>query len=70
MEFALDPPYLIVKPFMSEEDFYREAGEDSDWEYLDGRLVMHSPASPAFWWSARTGGISWGDTAWKGRPTS
>jgi Uma2 family endonuclease len=45
MEFALDPPYLIVKPFMSEEDFYREAGEDSGWEYLDGRLVMHSPAS-------------------------
>lgn len=41
----LEPPYLIVKPFVTEEDFYRDAGEDSDWEYLDGRLVMHSPAS-------------------------
>jgi Uma2 family endonuclease len=45
MELTLDPPYLIVKPFVSEEEFYREADEDSDWEYLDGRLVMHSPAS-------------------------
>jgi Uma2 family endonuclease len=45
MELVLEPPYLIVKPFATEEDFYREAGEDSDWEYLDGRIVMHSPAS-------------------------
>lgn len=45
MEITLEPPYLIVKPFVTEEDFYRDAGEDSDWEYLDGRLVMHSPAS-------------------------
>ena len=42
---TLEPPYLIVKPFVSEEVFYRDAGEDSDWEYLDGRLLMHSPAS-------------------------
>jgi Uma2 family endonuclease len=41
----LEPPYLIVKPFATERDFYRLAGEDSDWEYLDGRIVMHSPAS-------------------------
>ena len=45
MELTLEPPYLIVRPFATEEDFYREAGEDSDWEYLDGRIVMHSPAS-------------------------
>lgn len=45
MELTLDPPFLIVKPFASEEDFYREAGEDTNWEYLDGRIVMHSPAS-------------------------
>ena len=45
MKLTLEPPYLIVKPFATEEDFYREAGEDSDWEYLDGRIVMHSPAS-------------------------
>jgi Uma2 family endonuclease len=70
MEIMLDPPYLIVKPFATEEAFYRDAGEDSDWEYLDGRIVMHSPASRrherlfAFaitliqtWLDARGGGV-------------
>src|SRR5207244_1663608 len=46
VEISLEPPYLIIKPGVSEEEFYRLAGEDSDWEYLDGRIVMHSPASP------------------------
>ena len=41
----LEPPFLVIKPDMSEEDFYRLAGEDSDWEYLNGRIVVHSPAS-------------------------
>jgi Uma2 family endonuclease len=48
MEMAiepLDPPYLVIRPGISEEDFYRFAGEDNDWEYIDGRIVMHSPAS-------------------------
>jgi Uma2 family endonuclease len=45
VEITLEPPYLIVKPFVTEEEFYRDATEDSDWEYLDGRIVMHSPAS-------------------------
>jgi Uma2 family endonuclease len=45
MEPHLEPPYLIVKPGLTEDDFYRLAGEDSDWEFLDGRIVMHSPAS-------------------------
>jgi len=45
MGIRLEPPYLIVKPGMTEEEFYRLAGEDDDWEYLDGRIVMHSPAS-------------------------
>jgi Uma2 family endonuclease len=39
----LEPPYLVIKPVAGEEEFYA-LGEDSDWEYLDGRLVM-SPAS-------------------------
>jgi Uma2 family endonuclease len=39
------PPFLLVKPFVTEEEFYRDATEDCNWEYLDGRLVMHSPAS-------------------------
>jgi Uma2 family endonuclease len=45
VEPHLEPPYLIVKPGMTEDDFYRLADEDSDWEFLDGRIVMHSPAS-------------------------
>src|SRR2546427_9080567 len=45
MDISLEPPYLVVKPGFSEEEFYRLADEDSDWEYLDGRIVMHSPAS-------------------------
>lgn len=40
----LEPPYVVIKPGFREEDFYALEGEDSDWEYLDGRLVM-SPAS-------------------------
>jgi Uma2 family endonuclease len=40
----LDPVIPIVKLGVSEEEFYRLEGENSDWEYLDGRLVM-SPAS-------------------------
>jgi len=42
----IEPPFLVIKPDLSEDDFYRLAGEDSDWEYIDGRVVMHSPASP------------------------
>jgi len=45
MHIDIEPPYLVVKPGLSEDDFYRLAGEDSDWEFLDGRIVMHSPAS-------------------------
>jgi len=45
MEPQLEPPYLIVKPGFTEDDFYRLADEDSDWEFLDGRIIMHSPAS-------------------------
>ena len=42
---TVEPPFLLVKPFVTEEQFYRDATEDSNWEYLDGRLIMHSPAS-------------------------
>jgi Uma2 family endonuclease len=45
MQINLEPPYLIVKPGISEEEFYRVADEDSDWEYLDGRILMHSLTS-------------------------
>jgi Uma2 family endonuclease len=42
---TVEPPFLLVKPNVTEEEFYRDATEDTDWEYLDGRLIMHSPAS-------------------------
>jgi Uma2 family endonuclease len=45
MHIDIEPPYLVVKPGLSEDDFYGLADEDCDWEYLDGRIVMHSPAS-------------------------
>ena len=45
MQISLEPPYLIIKPGITEDEFYRLAGEDSDWEYIAGRIVMHSPAS-------------------------
>ena len=45
IKLTVQPPFLLVKPFVTEDEFYRDATEDSDWEYLDGRLVMHSPAS-------------------------
>lgn len=45
LHIEIEPPYLVVKPGLSEDDFYRLADEDCDWEYLDGRIVMHSPAS-------------------------
>jgi len=45
MHIEIEPPYLVVKPGVSEDDFYRLADEDCDWEFLDGRIIMHSPAS-------------------------
>jgi len=45
IKLTVTPPFLLVKPFVTEEEFYRDATEDSNWEYLDGRLVMYSPAS-------------------------
>ena len=44
MQVELEPPFVIVRAGVNEDDFYRLSGEDSEWEYLDGRLVM-SPAS-------------------------
>jgi Uma2 family endonuclease len=45
IKLTVKPPFLLVKPGVTEEEFYRDSTEDSDWEYLDGRIVMHSPAS-------------------------
>ena len=34
---TIEPPFLVVKPFVTEDEYYRNATEDSNWEYLDGR---------------------------------
>ena len=39
------PPYTVIKAGVTEEEYYRWADEDTDAEYLDGRIVLHSPAS-------------------------
>lgn len=44
MQLDLEPPFLLIRPGVSEQEFYDLAGEDSAWEYVDGRLIM-SPAS-------------------------
>ncbi len=44
MLLNLDPPFVLIKPSADEEEFYRLEREDSDWEYLDGKLVL-SPSS-------------------------
>jgi Uma2 family endonuclease len=44
MTVDVEAPFLLIKPGVSEEEFYRLEGEDSGWEYLGGRLVM-SPNS-------------------------
>lgn len=44
MLLELEPPFVVIKPDVSEAEYYALEGEDSAWEFLDGRLVM-SPAS-------------------------
>jgi len=43
VQVDLEPPFLLIKAIASEEDFYC-LDEDSDREYVDGRLVK-SPSS-------------------------
>jgi len=42
----IDPPYLIFKFDATEDDHERLSDEDFRCEYIDGVLVVHSPASP------------------------
>jgi len=42
---GLEPPYLIFKFDASADDYYTLADEDFRCEYIDGVIVMHSPAS-------------------------
>ena len=54
MEFILDVPsqlnlkgddYLLMKFNVSEDEFWEVANEDSNFELINGVLIIHSPAS-------------------------
>jgi Uma2 family endonuclease len=42
----IDPPYLLRKYEATEEEFERLADEDIRCEFMDGVLIVHSPATP------------------------
>jgi Uma2 family endonuclease len=43
--FQLSGDYIIIKPNISEEEFWEITNEDTNFELIDGVLVIHSPAS-------------------------
>lgn len=44
-DVILEGDYIIYKPDVSEKEFWEIANEDSNYELIDGVLVIHSPAS-------------------------
>ena len=44
-EKILEPPFLLMKPDVSEEKFFKFATENISCELIDGVLIIHSPAS-------------------------
>jgi Uma2 family endonuclease len=45
LQLPIDPPFLILKPGVSEEEFFQLANEDISCELIGGTLMIHSPAS-------------------------
>lgn len=44
-EKIIEPPFTILKPEISEKEFFEFATEDISCELIEGMLVIHSPAS-------------------------
>ncbi|HKZ42857.1 MAG TPA: Uma2 family endonuclease [Candidatus Hodarchaeales archaeon] len=44
-EVVIEGDYILFKPDVTEEEFWKIADEDSNYELIDGALVIHSPAS-------------------------
>jgi Uma2 family endonuclease len=44
-EKIIKPPFLLMKPGVSEQEFFEFATEDISCELIDGMLMIHSPAS-------------------------
>ncbi|MHA1168247.1 MAG: Uma2 family endonuclease, partial [Candidatus Hodarchaeales archaeon] len=44
-KILIEGEYVLLKPGVTEEEFWEISNEDSNFELLDGVLVIHSPAS-------------------------
>jgi len=44
-EILLEGEYIILKQDVSDEEFWEMSNEDSNYELIDGVLIIHSPAS-------------------------
>ena len=42
----LEPPYMVTKPHVSEEEYFALTDEDTNSELIEGELIMFSPATP------------------------
>lgn len=41
----IEPPYTLIKPSVSIDEFFELTNEDSNAELISGELIMHSPAT-------------------------
>jgi len=41
----IEPPYLVIKPNVSEEEYFKMTDEDSHCELFEGEIIMDTPAS-------------------------
>lgn len=44
-DIVLEGEYIIMKPEVTEKEFWELANEDSNYELINGVLIIHSPAS-------------------------
>lgn len=42
---TIDPPFTLIKPEVSEKEYFKFATEDISCELINGSLIIHSPAS-------------------------
>jgi len=47
LEKTLKPPFLLIKPEVTEKEFFEFANEDVPCELIDGMLMIPSPVSIA-----------------------
>ena len=41
----IEPPYLVIKPNVTEEEYFKITNEDSHCELFEGEIIMNTPAS-------------------------